>query len=676
MKHKKGDKPQTILEEAREQFDLASDHEDDQRKQMLDDLRFARLSEQWPLNVKSQREAEGRPCLTINRLPAVIRQVVNDLRQNKPAIIAHPVDDGADIETAEVINGLIRNIEYTSDADVAYDTAVDNAVTMGVGYFRISIDYAYDDSFDLDIKIDAIPNVFSVYGDFNSEKHDSSDWNKAFITRYIPKEEFERTYKNNDPVDWDGIGYNKLPAPWMEGEQVLVCEYWKREEVARDIVQLSDGSIMDRDRFESAAEAFALAGISIVKSRTTKSHKVTQYILTGKEILETNPWPGRFIPIVPVYGDEVNEEGKRHFKGIVRDAKDPQRMFNYWRTTSTELVALAPKAPFIGAKGSFTTDADKWATANTSSHAYLEYDPVPGGAPPQRQPFSGVPAGALQEALNASDDIKAITGLYDASLGARSNETSGKAILMRQREGDVSTFHFADNLNRAIRHAGRILLDLIPIVYDAPRVVRVMGLDGESKPVPINQPVTPEQQLRNQQQGTEEANNIIRAYTLNAGKYDLVIESGPSYTTKREEAASQMLEMIRAYPSSAPIIGDLLAKNLDWPGAEEISQRLKAMLPPQVQGQNPQLQQLQQQLQVMQTESAALKNEVNTKQRELDIKAFEAETKRIQAVQAGMTPEQIQAMVMQTVQYALNSPDVLQLQQQQPNFQPQQPIGM
>jgi len=216
------------------------------------------------------------------------------------------------------------------------------------------------------------------------------------------------------------------------------------------------------------------------------SHKVTQRLLTGAEVLETNDWAGRYIPLVPVYGEEVNVEGKRYLRSLIRDAKDPQRMFNYWRTTTTELVALSPKAPFIGPKGAFQTDQAKWETANTDTHAYIEYD---GNVPPQRQAFAGVPAGALQEALNASDDMKAIIGMYDASLGARSNETSGRAILARQREGDVSTFHFIDNLSRAIEHAGRILIDLIPKVYTGERIVRVLGQDGAAASVQLGKPV-------------------------------------------------------------------------------------------------------------------------------------------------------------------------------------------
>jgi hypothetical protein len=319
-----------------------------------------------------------------------------------------------------------------------------------------------------------------------------------------------------------------------------------------------------------------------------------------------------------VYGDEVNIEGRRHLRSLVRDAKDPQRMFNYWRTTSTELVALAPRAPFIGPKGAFKTDADKWATANTDNHAYIEFD---GATPPARQEFAGVPAGALQEALNASDDIKSILGLFDASLGAASNETSGRAILARQREGDVSTFHFVDNLSRAIRHAGRILIDLIPHVYSQPRIVRVLGPGGEPATVAVNQPAG--------QPGAPSAMQAV--YDLGAGKYDLTVEAGPSFTTRREEAANQMLELIRAFPQAAPVLGDLLAKNLDWPGAEEIAQRLKTLLPPQLQGQ-AQGGQAGQQVASLQQQIAALQADQSVQNRKLDIEQFRAETDRIAAV--------------------------------------------
>ncbi|HEY3695155.1 portal protein [Phenylobacterium sp.] len=618
-----------ILKEAREAFELSADHEAENRREALDDLRFARLGEQWPEQVRRDRELDGRPCLTINRLPAFIRQVVNDARQNKPAIVCHPVDGAADPQTAEIFNGLIRHIEQSSDAEVAYDTALDFAVTGGFGYFRINTRYTRDDAFEQDIAIERVANPFSIYGDPNSTAADSSDWNTAFVVDSLPKAAFEARWKGADAVDWAADAYAGLNGPWLDGDQVMVAEYWRREPVKRTIVALSDGQVVELDAYRKEKALFDALGVSVVgRPREAASQKVTQRIMTGAEVLETVEWAGRFIPIVPVYGEELHVDGRRRLRGLVRDAKDPQRMFNYWRTTTTELVALAPKAPFIGRRGAFDTDAAKWASANVQTHAYLEYD---GAEPPQRQPFAGVPAGAIHEALNAADDMKAIMGLHDASLGARSNETSGRAIMARQREGDVSTFHYIDNLARAIRHAGRILIDLIPKVYATPRVVRVLGPGGEAGLVPVNQKVqtkAPDADGR--------ARAIERIYDLSAGRYDLTVRSGPSFTSRREEAATQMIELIRAYPPAAPLIGDLLAKNLDWPGADEVARRLGALLPQQVRGPAPEIQQAQAQmgqmgqaLQAAKARIAALEQDRSHQARKLEIDAFEAQTNRM-----------------------------------------------
>ena len=623
-----------LLTEAKTRFKESADAEQENRQSALDDLRFAMLGEQWPDNIRRDREMEGRPCLTINRMPTFIRQVTNDARLNKPAIVVHPVDDNADPETAEIINGLIRNIEVSSNAESAYIQALESAVAGGFGYFRISMDYAYDDAFDMDIKIERISNPFTVYADAHGTELDSADWKYCFVTEWLPRDEFEAKYPDANPSSWDSSTLGD--SEWVTEDSVRVAEYWVKTETVRRIVQLSDGSIWDKNDYEARRDIFDVAGIAVLRERDAPSCQVSQHILCGGAVLETVNWPGRYIPIVPVYGAELNVDGKRYLRSLIRDAKDSQRMFNFWRTASTESVALAPKVPYVGPVGAFDTDQAKWQTANHKNHPYIEYD---GDIPPQRQPFAGVPAGALQEALNAADDMKSVIGIYDASLGARSNETSGRAIMARQREGDVSTFHFIDNLSKAIRHAGRILVDLIPKVYDRPRIVRVLGPEEEPKNVRVNAP--------------DDQGNI---YDLALGRYDVTVSSGPSFTTRREESASQMTELIRAYPAAAPILGDLLAKNLDWPGADQIAERLKAMLPPQVKaleegGLPPEAQaiieQMQQQMQQMQramqegmqefqkvqAENAALKQDKILEARKVEIDAYKAETDRLRMQQ-------------------------------------------
>lgn len=366
-------------------------------------------------------------------------------------------------------------------------------------------------------------------------------------------------------------------------------------------------------------------------------------------------------------------------------------MFNYWRTASTELVALAPKAPYLGPKGAFNTDANKWATANNVSYPYIEYD---GAVMPQRQPFAGPPAGALQEALNASDDMKSTMGIYDAALGARSNETSGRAILQRQRESDTATFNYIDNLSRAIRHAGRVMVDLIPKVYNAPRIIRVIHEDGSNESVPINQPFTPDQAKSPQAQAyeagktQETVDGLTRIYDVTTGKYDVTCEAGPSFSTKREEAAAQMIELGRMFPPMMQVAGDLLVKNLDWPGADDIADRLKAMLPPQLQGQSPQVMQMRQQMQQMDQMAKQAVGQLNQQiaqlqqqlqqekshdaqamlqadidRKKLEIDEYNAVTNRMKVTAPAMTPQDIQMLVVQTLRQALEAP---QTEQQPP----------
>lgn len=647
------EKDNDVVSRCKKALEKSVESDSHNRDAWLENLTFARLSEQWPEQIKKERELERRPCLTINKLPAFIRQVVNDCRQNRPSIKVHPVDDRSDVDTAEVINGIIRHIEQSSDADVAYDTAVDLSASCGYGYIRVDVDYAYDDTFDMDIKIDAVVNPLLVHRDHNSSKHDSSDWSYCIIESWMGKEEFERKYPGKAERSFEG-----LSSDWYNTDDgVMVCEYWERKEEAKTVLMLSDQQVLDEDAYLANLEFFEASGLAIVDERTVRSFKVVQYIIGADEVLETNPWAGRYIPIVPVYGEEVNKEGKRYFRALIEDAKDPQRMYNYWRTAMTETVALAPKAPFIGPKGAFESDKGKWGSANTKNHAYIGYD---GGIAPQRQPPPSPDAAAMQLAATASEDMKAVMGLYDASLGARSNETSGRAIMARQREGDTSTFHIIDNLTRAIRHVGRIVLDLIPHVYTRPRIVRIIGVDQQPKSVPVNQQVPDPQ-----------AKDGMRVYDLTKGKYDLTVTVGPSFNSKREEAATQMIEFVRAYPAAAPVLGDLLAKNLDWPEAQEIAKRLQALLPPPVQGQNPQLTQMQQAIQVLQGKLQQAEQDKSMEARKLDIDAYNAETNRLKAMGGAMTPEMVQGLIIQTMQQLMASPDVLP--PSQPASAPQMP---
>ena len=573
------------LKDIREAFKICEEAEAANRHQAMDDLEFGRQGIQWPEEVKRQRERDRRPCLPGNRMPTFIRQIVNDARMNKPAIKCHPVDSNADVETAKVLNGLIRQIEISSNADSAYATAIDNAVSMGFGYFRVDIDFAHNDTFERDIKINRIMNPFSVYRDPRSTAVDSSDWNMCFVTELLTHDEFEANYPDAEKTDFESQSFEQRDNLWYTDETIRVAEYWSREEIDKEILLLNDGTVVDKNVFDERSDVLTMSGIQPVNSRMTKSSRIKQCFVTGSEILSEIEWSGHFIPIVPVYGEEVVVGENRNFHSLIHFAKDSQQMYNFWRTAAAELVALAPKAPWIGPIGAFNTDQAKWATANSTNHAFLEYD---GGQAPQRQPFAGVPAGAIQEALNSSDDIKSVIGMTSAS--NMQGEISAKALAARQREGDVATYHFVDNLSRAIRHAGKIIVDLIPYVYNEARVMRVLGEDNTAKTVAINQPVQ-------MNEGVEP-----RIFDLTTGKYDVVVKLGPSFNTQRQEAADQMMLLVQQFPQAAPIIGDLIAKNLDWPGAEEMAERLQKLLPSQIKGVDPETQKLKAQL----TEATAI----------------------------------------------------------------------
>lgn len=620
------------LKEAHEVFTECQAREAENHRNYEHDVRFSRLEEQWPQTGSIALDVSGQPFpdtfgddakLTINLLAPAIRQIVNDARQNRPAIQVRPADSAADPETAEIMSGLIRNIESSSDADVCYDTAVDCAASGGFGYWRINLSYACDDNWDKDIVFERIIDPLSVHGDPHSTQADSSDWNVAFVTDQITRKEFERKYKGAVQSDWAADDY---PAEWIEGENITVAEYWTRSEVKKQILLLSDGRTMRLEDFEEQAEQlYTQQIVPVGMPRDVMSYEVKQRILTGVEIVEKVDWVGKFIPIVPVYGDEVVLKGKRHFRSAIRSAIDSNRMVNYWASKATAVVALAPRAPFVGKKGAFDSD-DNWQRVNESSIPYLEYD---GQDPPQRQPFAGVPAGMMQEMMVAIDHIRMVTGIHEASLGEQSNETSGVAIRNRVRQGDMSTFHFQDNESRAIRHGGRILVDLIPKIYPPDRVIRILGEDGKEQNIPLGQPVPV---MENGQPKTDENGQpITRIYDLTAGKYDLVVKAGPSFGTQREEARAEIVEVIRNAPETAPILGPMYLRNSDWPGADEAADKLEKMvgggeqpqIPPELQ---QQMEEGAQRLQQLEAENAALKQDQAGKQAEMQMKQQESAT--------------------------------------------------
>ena len=674
-----------VLATARSRLDLAMSALSESREDEIDDLKFYAGSPdnhwQWPADVLATRGAvqgqtiNARPCLTINKLPQHVRQVTNDQRQNRPGAKVIPVDDDADIEIADIYNGMIRHIEYISDADVAYDTACENQVAYGEGYLRILTEYCDASTFDQDIRIGRIRNSFSVYMDPTIQDPTGADAKWCFVTEDLTRDEYERLYPDAAPITTLqslGVGDQSI-SNWLNEDTIRVADYYYIDH-DKATLNLYPGNVT---AFAGTPEDKQLAAIygKPKKSRESDRVKVKYCKINGYEILEERDWAGKWIPVIRAVGNEFEVDGRLYVSGLVRNAKDAQRMYNYWVSQEAEMLALAPKAPFIGYGGQFEGYEDKWKTANTQNWPYLEVNPdVTDGSGsvlplPQRAQPPMASSGLLQAKAGAAEDIKSTTGQYNASLGMGSNERSGKAILARQREGDVGTYHYGDNLARVVRHVARQLIDLIPKIYDTQRVARIIGEDGETKMVKIN----PEQESavnKIEQDGVV----IEKIYNPSVGKYDVIATTGPGYATKRQEALEAMAQLLQGNPQLWQVAGDLFVKNMDWPGAQEMSKRFKKTIDPKLLSEgddNPALQAAQQQMQAMGQEMeqmhAMITNvgksmeaqDMRRKDFEAQVKAFDAETKRLTAVQASMSPEQIQDIVLGTVHGMITSGDLI-----------------
>ena len=675
-----------ILTTARARLDMAVSALAESREDEIDDLRFYAGSPdnhwQWPADVLATRGAvqgqtiNARPTLTITKLPQHVRQVTNDMRQNRPGAKVIPVDDNADVEVADIFNGMIRHIEYISDADVAYDTACENQVSYGEGYITLMTEYCDENTFDQDIKIGRIRNSFSVYMDPLMQDPTGADAKYCFITEDLTKAEYERQYPDAAPISTLqslGVGDQSI-SNWLNEDTVRIASYYYID-YDKTKLNLYPGN---QSAFEGTPEDKMLKSMfeKPVKSRMSERPRVMYCKINGYEILEQKEWAGKWIPVIRVVGNEFEVDGRIYISGLVRNAKDAQRMYNYWVSQEAEMLALAPKAPFIGYGGQFEGYEDKWKTANTNNWPYLEVNPdVTDGQGavlplPQRAQPPMASSGLLQAKAGASEDIKSTTGQYNASLGMGSNERSGKAILARQREGDVGTYHYGDNLTRAVRHVARQLVDLIPKIYDTQRIARIIGEDGETKMVKIN----PDQPQPVNKIVNEQGIVIEKIYNPGVGKYDVVATTGPGYATKRQEALEAMAQLLQGNPQLWQVAGDLFVKNMDWPGAQEMSKRFAKTIDPKFLSDgddDPALQAAQQQIQAMGAEMEQMHQmiqnvgksiemqDLERKDFEAQIKLYDAETKRIAAVQAGMTEEQIQDIAMGVVAAAMESQSMM-----------------
>ena len=590
-----------IIDEAKEFLKFCNDADTMNRQEALEDLKFVN-GDQWPVDLQNSRNLESRPVLTINKLDTYCRQVTNQQRQQRPRIKVHATNTEADAKVAKVISGVVRHIEVNSNADHAYDNGFDYAVRMGWGFWRVNTKYVREDSFDQEIYIDPVDNPFTVYWDPNSIAPDGSDAERCLVTTMMPKNVFREQYPDcDDGTSFTQRGTGDSQSEWITKEDIRIAEYFYTVREKATLYHLSDGTMKFADG-KDFFQRIELAGLTVIDERPSFKKTIKWKKMTAIEVIEERDWPGRYIPVVPVYGRHVVIGNKRQKFGMIRHAKDPQRMYNFWQTSLTESIALAPKAKWIMAEGQDEGHENEWAQANVKSTSYLRYkqrdiDGQPAPPPTRLQP-EPPPAGVITAAGVINDDLQAIMGIFDPNQMPTGN-ISGKALNGQQQQIDLTNFDYYDNLTRSISHTGKIILDLIPKIYDSQRVMRIIGDDGKPDLITLNERTA--------------VGEVMNDVTV--GEYDVVMETGPGYNSKRQEAVDSMMQMLAADPTLMQTAGDLIFRNMDFPGADIIADRMatlnplsqvdeKSPIPPQVQMQlaqsQQQMQQMQQQMQQMQ----------------------------------------------------------------------------
>lgn len=633
-----------ILEEARSRYKSWLDADSEDRKRALNDLRFAWNvnNAQWDEEAKKMRT--NRPCLTENRLPSFVRQAINEIRRSRPAVRVLPVDDQADPYTAQISEGLIRNIEQSSRADLAYDNASMYAGFCGRGYWKITTEYV-DGSFDQDIVIKPVKSPFSIVDDPNCALPDKSDRKGLFETEWVDNAEFEGKFGEEPTPFEEAAGALGEHAPmWFEDSKTLIANYWRVRTERENLYLMTDGEVTKNPEeyvaqwlqknvlmaslmaqmpppqpgppigapaspagmqasapLQSAppsmAQPPALTPPSVEKTREADKRIVEWFTITGCKVYHRGSWAGQFIPFPFVGGEQVTIGNKDYTKGMISDAIDLSKANNYLLSTQIENVALTPKVPFIGPKGAFKTDSAKWANANQQTYAYIEYD---GTIAPSRPDQVGAQPELMQMKTGVVDGMRSVIGLMGASLGDKGPETAWRAITARQQEGDTAIFHFMDNLVRAVRYGGIVMIDLMGKVYDTTRVLRIIS--------PENQPLNVEIHKMFVEPGTGKQRTI----DFSQGKYDVSVSAGPAFETQRQQTAQTLVDMSTRNPKLLEIAGDLIIKSIAPADGDKIAERIRRSMPKALLGEGPSQEEVQLQQQLQQAQQALAQASANT----------------------------------------------------------------
>jgi hypothetical protein len=565
---------QDILQQAKENYADAQDFVREQNARFREDLRFSNPAapEQWDAYAVKARK--GRPMLTLDRTNQFISQIVNDARQNKPSIQVLPADSQADPDVAQRLNGIIRHIEYTSRAGIAYDCAIELSARVGQGWLRVLPKIVRPDTNEQEIIIQRVHDPMSICLDPNSVEPDGSDAMWGFAESVLTKKAFEKSYPKAKHASWDSDG-------WFSEDGVKIAEYFKVTEAKsnRLAIEGPDGGRMtvSEDEYWTLAQQIGFKP-PVQDKFTAVKREVKWCKMTGAEILEETTFPSEWVPLIPVLGYELWVEGKRYLCGMVRRLMDGQRLHNYEMSALTETLMAQPKAPFIMSARAMDGHEDEWQALNQGNPAALTYNDVddagvPINAPTRLSPplFPSAYASGAQLAVN---EMEASVGMYKSNLGQQSNAVSGRAKLADQREGDTANFHYIDNLRRSMEHMGRIIVGMIPVVYDTRRQAKILGEDGEQSQVEIDPGM--EQAVRKQ-------GGKVVAINPSVGAYDVRVKIGPSYSSMRTEASQRLVEISQGNPALGAALAPLLVKLNDMPEADKISKVAIALLPPNVQ---------------------------------------------------------------------------------------------
>jgi len=690
------EKSKTIVARAHERFRGCMEWESPFRQRYKDDMKFLYAdsdnAEQWPAAVRAQRQIAGQVMVTINKTHTHWLHVVNQAKENRASIAITPMGGSASYDAAQIYEQVVRRIEYMSDAETAYERAMETAVGGGIGYWRIVTDYTDEDSFDQEIFIRQVPDPLSVYMDPHIKQQDGSDAKYAFVFDEVPREEAEKRWPNIVGKHPRVLG--DMAENWLRKDSVRVAEYYERKEgkewlyaiptgdddiiLARESSMPPEGAAMLKLAYEQNTE---------VQRRRVEKFTVDHYLIVGDQVAEKAVWAGKYIPIVRVIGEEVVMEGRLDRKGIVRYLKDSQRAFNYNASAALEYGALQSKSPYMAPVEAIEGLENYWATANTQNHAFLPYNhadeagnPIP---PPQRQqPPTGAPV--FLEGMQASEhEMMMASGQYEATFSAQGNELSGVSIEQRQKQGERVTFHYQDNLAKAIRFTGKQLIDLIPKIYDTKRVIRIMDESGEEQQIKID----PNAKQALQQQDNEADAKVAAIFNPSVGTYDVIATVGPNFETRRKEAFNAMTNMLTSNETLAPVIGDLYMANADFPYADKLQERMRNWIKsmnPAILGEGPtaaeqqlhaQLEQAGQLIQRLDEElrDKKFKEQLEKQRLDLDsvlhlatrmeherkeaIEAFKAETDRLKTLAPQMSPEALDPIVRKVVSEIMRAPD-------------------